>query len=126
MTEFKELLGLTIESIDGAFVGSERIALETSGGRFVMWHESDCCESVTVHQIDGDIADVLGSPIVLADEATCDGAYGGNVNDYGRESATWTFYRLATVKGYVSFRWLGESNGYYSESVSLAREGGNQ
>ncbi|WP_434663230.1 DUF7448 domain-containing protein [Klebsiella sp. MISC125] len=42
-----------------------------------------------------------------------------NQEETNSGSRTWTFFKFGTAKGHVVVRWCGESNGYYSESVSL-------
>ena len=93
------------------------------GLRLKLFHYQDCCETVTVDDIAGDLDDLIGTPITLAEESTNSEDSTGIQNTEDLDSFTWTFYKLATVKGYVTIRWFGESNGYYSESVSLARIG---
>lgn len=115
---FENLVGLTFVSITGATKDSDEIVFTTTCGRKIeMNHSQDCCESVYVNDVEGDINDLLNSPIVLAEESV-------NSDDPPAEkswvdSFTWTFYRLATTKGFVVIRWFGESNGYYSEGVDL-------
>jgi hypothetical protein len=121
MAKFSDLLGKTLTSIEGATVGSECIRFHCDdGSRYKLFHYQDCCEGVDLNEIVGDIEDLLGAPITQADEACFDNepAPDGSVPEHP-ESYTWTFYKLATVKGYVTLRWLGESNGYYSESVDF-------
>lgn len=109
------LNGKTITNITGAFVGSDRIVFKTSDGcEYAMYHSQDCCESVCVNEIVGDIADLIGHPILEAEESA--NKDDDKPHDYA-ESWTWSFYKLGTIKGHVNIRWLGESNGYYSESV---------
>ena len=87
------------------------------GDIYQMYHDQDCCESVTIEDICGDLNDLIGSPIISASEdSNKDCKQHG---EYSDESCTWTFYNFSTEKGHVTIRWYGTSNGYYSESVDL-------
>ncbi len=112
VTAFAALTGQTIVSIDGLVKESDKVTIRTKeGNTYEMYHEQDCCEYVRLEDVCGDISDIIGLPLLRADEV--DSCGDGSRDD----SNTWTFYRLDTRKGSVCIRWLGESNGYYSESV---------
>lgn len=115
---FDTLFGQTLASIEGASKDSEQITIKTTDGTtYTMYHDQDCCEHVYVEDVVGDPKDLIGSPILQAEESTSRDEKPKNEWD----SYTWTFYRLATIKGSVVIRWCGESNGYYSESVDFVQ-----
>jgi len=115
-----------IEVLEGKYlrdviVGGDYIVFETDDGEtYRMEHFQDCCESVYIESISGDVKDLIGARINLAQEVS-DEAYEAEKSPPTEyyESYTWTFYKLATYKGYVDIRWYGESNGYYSERVDF-------
>lgn len=118
---FSTLLGRTLASVKGAVGDDEMVFVTDTGEKFKMLHRQNCCERVSVEDIIGDLSDLIGSPIVLAEESTSDTDPEGYKPPYYREYFTWTFYRIATAKGHVDIRWLGESNGYYGEGVDFER-----
>ena len=89
-----------------------------SGEKYKMFHEQDCCETVWIEDICGDLEDLVGIPILMAEEI-----HGAHYPALGNpdDSYTWTFYKLAGILGNVTIRWYGSSNGYYSESVSFVK-----
>lgn len=114
-TDVETLKGKVLLKIDKS---DEEIYFHTMDNEvYKMYHDQDCCESVYVEDVEGDLEDLIGSPITMA-EATSSET--DRENDWGG-SSTWTFYKFATNKGYVTIRWLGESNGYYSERVSFIK-----
>lgn len=118
--QIQELVGKTLVSIEVSPDKDEILFTSTTGKQWKMYHDQDCCESVEVEDIIGNLSDLLNSPIIMAEEVSFsdENPEGVPVKEW-QESYTWTFYKLATVKGYVTIRWYGKSNGYYSEAVSF-------
>jgi hypothetical protein len=118
-----ELIGKTLTEIRGS-VGSDMMELYVDdGSMYSFYHMQDCCESVEIEDIVGDLSDLIGSPLLMAEEVTNENENpeGVNAPEY-QDSFTWTFYKFATIKGYVTVRWYGSSNGYYSESVNFTKK----
>jgi hypothetical protein len=84
----------------------------SDGTKGVFYHFQDCCESVYVEDVTGDWSDLIGHPILVAEERS-------EENPNAEESGTWTFYTFRGVGGSVDVRWNGESNGCYSEGVDF-------
>ncbi|QKC99163.1 DUF7448 domain-containing protein [Mesorhizobium sp. NZP2298] len=113
---FESLIGRVIANIENS--GEEIIFTMEDGERYKMYHSQDCCESVYVEDVIGDLADLIGHPVLRAEEVTSTDSFNKEL-EY--DSFTWTFYKLATIKGSVDIRWFGSSNGYYSESVDFVK-----
>lgn len=121
-----QLIGLTLNRIEGCLPDSDEVTFYSEcGQQFRMYHEQDCCETVLLNDIEGDVDDLIGSPIVVA-ETVSDAAQQAlklliPFPDRDGDCVQWTFYRLATAKGWVVLRWFGDSNGYYSTEVNFKR-----
>ena len=115
--EFETLKGKILINIECK--GDNEIQFTDSENNiYHMYHEQDCCEEVYIKDICGNLSHLLDSPITMAECIVNE----GNIGEDEWGTGTWTFYKLATVKGYVTISWYGESNGYYSETVDFVIE----
>lgn len=107
--------GHMFTKIDGMERSQQVVTMYRSDGAVVRFeHEQDCCENVEIDDVSGDVADLIGVPIISAYESSLD-----TTDDSGYDCALWTFYHFTTNKGTVVLRWLGTSNGYYSMGVNI-------
>lgn len=124
-TSITDLIGKTlikIDKLEDKEQDNECIIFTCQDGtRYKMYHSQYCCESVRVEDIVGDLNDLIGYPIVKVSEDTSKEHPDDSEVQQSDSSFTWTFYNIATTKGYVTIRWYGESNGYYSESVDFVK-----
>ncbi len=117
VTIFEDLIGKTL--IDIKIVDDEQIIfIDSEYNKYKFYHSQSCCEYVRIEDICGDYKDLLNSPLL---EAELVKEYGTNLDSHSSNSFTWSFYKFSTIKGNVNIRWLGESNGYYSEEVDFKK-----
>ena len=116
--KIKDLMNQVFTSV---YQFEEGIVFKKANGKgYYLYHIQDCCESVYIESIVGDLKDLENNPILMAEESAKD------MGSAASESGTWTFYKFATIKGYVDIRFCGESNGYYSEAVHIYKCGFNR
>ena len=109
--DMKDMVG---KKVLGIYYDEENFQILTDDCVYAFYHQRDCCESVLLTQVDGISDKLIGSRIVIAEVATDE-----KDTEYGH--ITWTFYKIGTTKGMIDFRWQGESDGGYSESVDLIK-----
>lgn len=141
----KPLLGRTFAAVSQHDEDELHFKDEHGKTLFRFFYNPDCCARCGIDQIDGDLEDLCDSPITMAEytqsetqpndsqlASLCEKAGLGDNHDLRSceqcqkwmdadadsmlgDSNTWTFVKLATLKGYVTIRWWGSSNGCYSE-----------
>jgi len=110
MEYYTELLDLIGTIFTNVYNQDDKLIFENSDGKLIFEHSQSCCERVYVEDIWGDLEDLVDTPILEASERTKD-------DPNAEECGQWTFYEYRTIKGSVTVRWYGSSNGYYGVGV---------
>jgi hypothetical protein len=119
--EVKDLVGKTFTDVKD--VGGDIHFHTNDGDTYVLVYLPDCCASCNLVDTVGDLNDLVGVPLIMAEEVTSHDNPDDRPKPEYQDSFTWTFYKFATTKGYVTLVWYGESNGYYSETATLLKNG---
>lgn len=117
MKNFFELNGKKIVAVDGLAVDSQEYIFKLNDGTLVRFdHMQACCEHVRVVKINGSASSIIGKTITLAEDDTPI-EFGDIKEDTDQ---TITVFKIQVDDGSeFEVVWLGESNGFYSEDVSV-------
>ena len=103
-----------------------------------MYLRKDCCESVSIIDINGDLDDLIGTQFYYEEVSNDDfvNAFESKFKNKTKMIITKRTMKatislescvdvlqISNDKGYVDIRWFGESNSYYSESVDFIQVG---
>ena len=117
--DFDYLVGRTFDEINVLEDMGRIEFIENNGSVYHMEHRQDCCEDVYIEDIDGDVSDLIGNPILRAEESSnTEGEVDGKELEK-EDYYEWTFYKLATIKGSLTIRWFGRTNSCYAIKAFL-------
>lgn len=126
--KFEDMVGKVFTKVEhvgnGVVADSDAVIFTVSDTeRYAQMYHQDCCASCSVEDICGDLNDLVGTPILRAEENSNEEVEPDQPKEdfYPDDSHTWTFYRIGTAKGTVVIRWYGSSNGYYSEAACFGK-----
>jgi len=60
------MLGQTFVEVTGSVGDGEMVFVTEDGQRFIFAHWQNCCESVDINDIVGDLQDLVGEPLLVA------------------------------------------------------------
>ncbi len=112
----KQLTGEVLTHVDVDDSKNQILLTTESGKTYLLYHPQDCCESVKIEDVDGEWHTLLGKAI---EQATWEEDSENDPPEYA-ESWTRTTLTFRVSDATVICRWIGESNGYYSEVVYLS------
>ena len=105
----EQLTGMTITAVVYK-ESDESLLIHLNTHVLEMIHQQDCCETVYLADVVGSFEDLIGYSLLEVSETIVN-------NELIGESSTASYYNFRTVKASVQLRWVGESNGFYSETV---------
>ena len=108
-SKFEQIQGMTITAVVYKEV-NESLLIHLNTHVLEMIHHQDCCETVYLADVVGSFEDLIGYPLLEVSETIVN-------NELIGESSTASYYNFRTIKASVQLRWVGESNGFYSEIV---------
>jgi len=116
MEDLERIIGATIQEVTGCERESECVTFVTDRGTLRLLHHQNCCERVYLEDANGDISDLIGGVVSVAEERS------NQKGERGEYRTKYTFYTIRTTKGDLDLRWIGRDNGYYGVSVDAEWE----
>jgi len=116
MEDLERIIGATIQEVTGCERESKCVTFLTDRGTLRLLHHQNCCERVYLEDANGDISDLIGGVVSVAEERS------NQEGERGEYRTKYTFYTIRTTKGDLDLRWIGRDNGYYGVSVDAEWE----